>query len=356
MMWGKGSDFLTTDDYDLYIYNQYGQYVDYSIINQAATPIGMEACRFTVYPNERYYIYIYNHSATLQEILLLLGHENFPIFRHYNPDKTVNLASPAHNPNIITVGAVPYYDPSKIELFSSQGPTAEGLIKPDLVAPDYVSTASYGYNAFPGTSAAAPHVAGICALVKQLHPDWSPAQIKSYLEITAIDLGSPGKDNTYGSGLVHLPNPNAGADVETFVTRFYQQCLGRNPDTPGLNGWVNALINGTLCGADVANGFIFSQEFINRNTSNEDFVTILYRAFFGREPDTAGYNGWLGHLNSGVSRQAILNGFIYSIEFENLCKSYGISPECTQTTTVTTTTGSVTTTTVSVTTTTENDR
>ena len=123
------------------------------------------------------------------------------------------------------------------------------------------------------------------------------------------------------------PYPGSSELVEDFVTRFYQQCLNREPDQPGLDGWVNALLNGTLCGANVANAFIFSPEFINRNTSNENFLTILYRAFFNREPDTPGYNGHLNGLkNNGVSRQAILNGFIYSIEFENLCNAYGIAP------------------------------
>jgi len=125
------------------------------------------------------------------------------------------------------------------------------------------------------------------------------------------------------------PYPEASStdgDVEGFVTRYYQQCLGREPDAPGLEGWANALINGTLSGSDVANRFIFSQEFINRNTSNEEFVTILYRAFFDREPDSPGYNGHVNGLYNGVSRQAILNGFIYSIEFENLCNTYGIAP------------------------------
>jgi len=60
----------------------------------------------------------------------------------------------------------------------------------------------------------------------------------------------------------------ARSDVEAFVTRFYQQCLSRQPDQPGLDGWTDALLNGSLCGDDVAYGFIFSQEFINRNTSN----------------------------------------------------------------------------------------
>jgi len=118
----------------------------------------------------------------------------------------------------------------------------------------------------------------------------------------------------------------ARSDVEAFVTRFYQQCLSRNPDVSGLNGWVNALWYGWLSGSDVANGFIFSQEFIGRNTSNEDFLTILYRAFFNREPDPSGYAGWLNYLYSGASRQAALNGFINSVEFSNLCAFYGIKP------------------------------
>ena len=79
-------------------------------------------------------------------------------------------------------------------------------------------------------------------------------------------------------------------------------------------------------GCYVAQGFIFSPEFVSRNTSNETFVTILYRAFFGREPDAPGYNGWLNKLNSGASRQSVLNGFIYSQEFENMCSIYGIAP------------------------------
>lgn len=128
--------------------------------------------------------------------------------------------------------------------------------------------------------------------------------------------------------LIYLTSSASGTagDVEDFVTRFYQQVLNREPDTPGLNNWVNNLIDYSLSGADVANGFIFSQEFTSRNTSNEEFVTILYRAFFDREPDTPGYTYWLSQLNSGSSRQTVLNGFIYSREFENLCTSYSIAP------------------------------
>jgi len=82
----------------------------------------------------------------------------------------------------------------------------------------------------------------------------------------------------------------------------------------------------SLSGADLANGFIFSPEFVARDTSNGDFVIILYRAFFDREPDTGGYTNWVEKLNDGESRQSVLDGFLYSQEFSNLCNSFGINP------------------------------
>ena len=114
------------------------------------------------------------------------------------------------------------------------------------------------------------------------------------------------------------------AEVEAFVTRFYQQCLNRNPDQQGLDYWANSLLRGCLTGADVAYGFVFSTEFTNLNTSNADYLTVLYTAFFDRNPDPAGYNYWFSQLNSGVSREDVLDGFIYAQEFVDLCDSYGI--------------------------------
>lgn len=119
---------------------------------------------------------------------------------------------------------------------------------------------------------------------------------------------------------------SAQQDVSAFVTRFYQQCLNREPDLDGLSRWVNELNSGAKTGADVAYGFVFSQEFINRNTTNEQYLTMLYRALFNREPDTAGYNGWLSQLNSGAPRRDILNAFLNAPEFASLCYDHKISP------------------------------
>jgi subtilisin family serine protease len=47
-----------------------------------------------------------------------------------------------------------------------------------------------------------PHVAGVAALIKSLHPEYGPDEIRQVLQDTAEDLGNPGWDNIYGHGLV----------------------------------------------------------------------------------------------------------------------------------------------------------
>ncbi|WP_373498670.1 DUF4214 domain-containing protein [Desulfococcus sp.] len=114
--------------------------------------------------------------------------------------------------------------------------------------------------------------------------------------------------------------------VTEFVTRFYRECLDREPDPEGLAGWVNGMKNGWVTGGELAEGFILSPEFINMNVSDETFLTILYRAFFDRQPDLEGFNGWLSALGQGMSRASVLEGFIRSSEFAELCRRYGIPP------------------------------
>ncbi len=121
----------------------------------------------------------------------------------------------------------------------------------------------------------------------------------------------------------------APTGVEGFVYRCYTVILGREPEEAGMQNWMNALNNKTNCGAQVAHGFIFSQEYINKNKSDEEFVTDLYLMFFGREPDTAGLNNWLNQLDTGVmTKEQVFASFAKSTEFKNICSDYGILQGC----------------------------
>lgn len=114
-------------------------------------------------------------------------------------------------------------------------------------------------------------------------------------------------------------------DIERFIERIYIIALGRsNVDEEGMINWKNQLVAHEETGGSVARFFCTCQEIINRNLSNDEYVEILYNVFFDRTSDAAGKADWVGRLNSGASRESILDGFINSIEWANICASYGI--------------------------------
>ncbi|MBR5066757.1 MAG: DUF4214 domain-containing protein [Lachnospiraceae bacterium] len=123
-----------------------------------------------------------------------------------------------------------------------------------------------------------------------------------------------------------IPSVADPVAVKAFVERLYLTVLGRDGEVKGINDWTNDLISRQKNGADVAGGFAMSREFKNRNLSNDEFLKVLYKGFFDREPDTGGYNGWISKLNSGTSREEVIAGFVNSTEFKNLCSRYGINP------------------------------
>jgi len=110
--------------------------------------------------------------------------------------------------------------------FSSRGPTNLLDIKPDVAAPGvnvYSSIPGGGYAMFQGTSMATPHVAGSAALIRQLHPDWTPAQVKSALVNTATRASALGTTNpmNIGDGVLNLAAATtASATLEPATLSF----------------------------------------------------------------------------------------------------------------------------------------
>lgn len=97
-----------------------------------------------------------------------------------------------------------------IASFSSRGPTycsddGSIAIKPDIAAPGVDTNSAYPggtYTNLSGTSMASPHVNGVVAILRQANPDLPVEQVKQIIYDTAYDLGSVGKDNDYGYGMI----------------------------------------------------------------------------------------------------------------------------------------------------------
>lgn len=100
------------------------------------------------------------------------------------------------------------------------------------------------------------------------------------------------------------------AQVNLSVNRFYNNVLGRECDISGMSNWTRALMNQSTTGAELAYGFIFSQEYIEKNMCNSYFMNMLYTT--------------LNLLNNGTRREDVFNGFVLSTEFARICDEYGI--------------------------------
>lgn len=102
-------------------------------------------------------------------------------------------------------------------------------------------------------------------------------------------------------------------NLDAFVTRFYQEVLGRAPDQPGLASWVQYL-DATNDIQGFAEGFLDSAEYLGTARTVAQHMTILYRAFLDREPDGPGLAWWVSAI--ARERATVEDGFIGSPEFQ----------------------------------------
>lgn len=139
--------------------------------------------------------------------------------------------------------------------FSSRGPNSRfDVIKPDITAPGvsiFAAVADAGVNVtgehefdfYSGTSMSSPHTAGAGALMAQIHPDWTPQEIKSALMMTAVtdgvlkeDGATPANPFDRGSGRVAL---EAAAQAGLILDETHANFVAANPATGGDSRTLN---------------------------------------------------------------------------------------------------------------------
>ena len=142
---------------------------------------------------------------------------------------------PADGFNVLAIGSVDKY--LNHSFFSSCGPTVDGRIKPDLVAPgegvwvaNYLPKFKQDYGWSHGTSLSAPIAAGVAALVLSIHPELSNKQVVEAIKKSSSKADNP--DNLYGWGV-----PDAEKAVSFFGPAF--------SNIPEITGYVDKVKIGT---------------------------------------------------------------------------------------------------------------
>lgn len=134
-----------------------------------------------------------------------------------------------------------------------------------------------------------------------------------------------GKKGTYKAGTKSGLTKGINAlGVSRFVKRMYEVVLDRDCEQDGYLYWGNAICTKKAKGADMAIFFVFSDEYLAKNTSDEEYLKMLYKAIMGREAEGDGFEYWLGRLTTDMTRKDILLCFVDSPEYEEICKSFGI--------------------------------
>ena len=207
----------TTDqNYDVYLYRSSDNVlVASSASTQNGTQAPSESFRYTVPAGQggNYWIGIYNRSSAGDARFQLLCFQYF--LQYQTADGSLG-GQPADAASAMTVGAIPY-NSTTLEDFSSRGPTIDGRVKPDIVAPDKVSTATYGLRVFWELKDATYELLSQGA--------YRPIRPRTFriTQNNATDL-YPRQDYWFGSGSLHLGTapPDTAAPRLTMSSRQVQ--------------------------------------------------------------------------------------------------------------------------------------
>jgi Tol biopolymer transport system component len=217
---------VTSEDFDLGLFTLSGTEVAASSDDQSDGPLPPTEvlCYTNAGAQQQFEIAITRYSA--------VGNPRFDLY--YSGESALeystaagSVTEPASAPGALAVGA-DCWQTNTLEPYSSQGPSIDGRTLPALLAPDSVSTQTYGAatpgsggcgaSGFAGTSSASPQVAGAAADVLQEQPSLSPAGLEATVEARSLARsGATHRANDSGDGQLRL-GQTAGAGTIAYAT------------------------------------------------------------------------------------------------------------------------------------------
>lgn len=217
------------NDYDLYLWDaDTGEILARSDITQNGDDDPLEGFEYTnkTGSNINGVISINKYAGRAKELEIYIYRDNAGV-KVSSTNLVVEDSSFGHPvvPDVIGVGSINANTPGEIAYYSSQGPVTitypvvELRKKPDICGIDGVSvTGTGGFpSTFYGTSAAAPHVAALAALLWSEKQDMTAGEIRANLLANAVDLGESGYDYVFGNGRANVLNSFIDLYSETRV-------------------------------------------------------------------------------------------------------------------------------------------
>jgi subtilisin family serine protease len=174
-----------------------------------------------------------------------------------------------------------------VAAFSSRGPSRAGggdILKPDFMLPGQDILAAVAppgnggkdFDLYSGTSMSSPHAAGVAALLKEAHPDWSPAAIRSAMATTASPF-LVGPYSPFGAGSGHVA-PNGAIDPGLVYDAGFGDYLSFLKGQGLITNDVPPLDASDLNQPSIAIGDLAGVQTVRRRVRNVSNTTSTYTA------------------------------------------------------------------------------
>ncbi len=194
-----------TQDLDIFVVDENGDIL-YASRNVQNGPDGYTPYEYVSYefPDYGPYYLVISGTNITREITI----DVFATYADFDPAFIVpeySILSPSDANTSFTICATNWKSGDLTD-YSSQGPTVDGRLKPDMCGPTETYSVAFGEE-FAGTSNSSPQVAGAATLIRQAFPEFTVDQVKTFLLDRAQDSGPAGPDPQYGHGKLWMGDP-----------------------------------------------------------------------------------------------------------------------------------------------------